>query len=435
VSAAISASTSLSSGVTGLTAAGNYVFELKATDDNGLSNTDAVTIIVLAAVPPANVPPTVNAGSDQIIQLPVSGVTLTGTATGNGGATISTTVWTEVSGPVTGVIANATILSAAVTGLTTAGTYVFELKATDNNGLSSTAAMTVTVQAAPVQNVPPVANAGPDQTVTMPVVSVTLDGSASYDPDGTITTYSWMQLTGNSGAMISAANQAQATLTGLKPGTYTFQLTVTDNAGATGVASVTVTVKAPPPSPLPPVADAGADTTIAIPADSTVLNGSASTDPGGQQLTYRWTEVSGPAAAAIGSPGNALTMAGGLTPGLYVFSLTVTNMSGLSATATVQVRVINNQRSTAADTGSSAFTIYPNPVESTVTVRFNNPNTVGRVSVRMFDMQGRMVVTGETEVSNGAEPISFNVSGLARGVYALEVVVGKSRSDQIVVKQ
>ncbi|HTR32173.1 MAG TPA: hypothetical protein VMH27_23030, partial [Puia sp.] len=47
-------------------------------------------------------PPTVSAGSGQTIQLPVSSLTLTGTATGNGGATISTTVWTEVSGPAAG---------------------------------------------------------------------------------------------------------------------------------------------------------------------------------------------------------------------------------------------------------------------------------------------------------------------------------------------
>ncbi len=38
-------------------------------------------------------------------------------------------------------------------------------------------------------NRPPVANAGPDQTIILPVNSVTLDGSASTDPDGTITSY------------------------------------------------------------------------------------------------------------------------------------------------------------------------------------------------------------------------------------------------------
>ena len=43
-------------------------------------------------------------------------------------------------------------------------------------------------------NRPPVANAGPDQTIILPVNSVTLDGSASTDPDGTITSYKWAKI-------------------------------------------------------------------------------------------------------------------------------------------------------------------------------------------------------------------------------------------------
>ena len=43
---------------------------------------------------------------------------------------------------------------------------------------------------------PPVANAGPDQTIQLPADSVQLNGSASSDPDGTITTARWTKLTG-----------------------------------------------------------------------------------------------------------------------------------------------------------------------------------------------------------------------------------------------
>jgi hypothetical protein len=439
VVATIASAAGVTTGVTGLTTAGSYVFELKATDNNGLSNTAAVTITVQAAPPPVSVPPTVSAGSDLTIQLPVSSATLTGTATGNGGATISSTAWTETSGPVTATIGAANGLSTGVTGLSTAGTYVFQLQATDNNGLSSTAAVTITVQAAappPVQHVPPVANAGTDQTVTLPVSSVTLDGSGSYDTDGTITSYSWVQLSGKGGATVAGASEAQATVSGLTAGTYVFQLTVTDNTGAIGVATVTITVNAAPPAqPLPPVANAGNDTTIAMPADSAVLNGSGSMDPGGEALAYQWMQVSGPTEAMIGSSGTATSWVGGLNSGLYVFSLKVTNTSGLSDTASVQVRVVNSGRSAGVDTGGASFMVYPNPVGSTLTVRLTDPNTSGQVLLRMFDMQGRLVVSEETEVSVGGELMTFNVSGLAKGVYALEVVVGKARSYQMVVKQ
>jgi major membrane immunogen (membrane-anchored lipoprotein) len=436
VTATIAGASGLSTAVTGMTMAGSYVFELKATDNNGLSTTAAVTITVQAAPPPVNVPPTVSAGNDLTIQLPVSSVTLNGSATGNGGATISSTVWTEVSGPVTATIATASGLSTAVTGLTTAGTYVFQLQATDNNGLSATAAVTITVQAAappPVQHVPPVADAGPNQTVTLPVSTATLDGSGSYDTDGTITAYSWVQVSG-SAVMIANANQVQATLTGLVGGTYVFQLTVTDNSGATGVATVTITVN-PAPVVQPPVANAGSDTTIAMPADSAILNGSGSTGPAGQALTFQWGQISGPTEALIGSSGSATSRVGGLTPGLYVFSLKVTDASGQSDTASVQVRVINNQRSAGVDTGSAAFTVYPNPVGSLLVVRFTDPNTSGPVLLLVYDMKGRLVVSEETVVSGGGQLVNFNVAGLAKGVYALEVVAGKSRSYQMIVKQ
>ena len=427
--AVIADASALATGVSGLTAAGTYVFQLKATDNNGNSSTATVVITVEGANPPVGTPPTVSAGSDQTIQLPTSSVTLTGTATGNGGATIAATVWTEVSGPATATVSASTALSTGVSGLTVAGSYVFELKATDNNGLSTTAAVTITVEAA-AAHIPPVADAGADQDVTLPFSFVTLDGSGSYDADGTITAYSWVQVSGNGGVTIQGSSQVQPEIYGLSPGTYVFQLTVTDNFGATGSATVTITVNAA--AVLAPVANAGADTTIALPANSVVLNGGGSTDPGGETLTYQWTEVSGPGAATLGSAANVTTTAGQLQAGLYVFQLKVTDASGLSDSATVQVRVINSARM--ADSGSAQVSVYPNPVASTLTVRFNDPNTSGQILIKIIDMKGTPVITQEAEVAGGGL-INLNVSGLARGVYALQVIVGSKQSYQLIVKQ
>jgi hypothetical protein len=427
--AAIANAAALSTGVSGMTAAGTYVFQLKATDNNGSSSTATVVITVEAAAPPTNTPPTVGAGSDQTIQLPTSSVILTGTATGNGGATITGTVWTRISGPATVTIANAAALSTGVSGLTIAGSYVFELKATDNNGLSTTAAVTITVDAA-APHVPPVANAGADQTVTLPFTDINLDGSASYDTDGTITSYSWVQVSGNGGVTIQGSSQVQPAIYGLTPGTYVFQLTVTDNVGSTGVATVTITVDAA--SVQAPLANAGADTTIALPANSVMLDGSGSTDPTGEALTYQWSQVSGPGTATLGSSGDVTTTASQLQAGLYVFQLKVTNTSGLSNTATVQVRVLNNQR--VADSGNAQVMVYPNPVASTITVKFNDPGTSGQILIRIIDMKGTQVMTQEAEIS-GARLINFNISGLAKGVYALHVIVGSKQSYQLIVKQ
>src|SRR5215204_5882949 len=40
-------------------------------------------------------------------------------------------------------------------------------------------------------NKPPIANAGRDTIITLPIDSLILDGSKSFDPDGTITLYRW----------------------------------------------------------------------------------------------------------------------------------------------------------------------------------------------------------------------------------------------------
>lgn len=92
----------------------------------------------------------------------------------------------------------------------------------------------------------PVANAGPDQNVTDTdgngSESVTLNGSASSDPDGTIASYVWKEGT------TQIATGATPTVT-LAVGTHSITLTVTDNQGATATDTVVVTVQSANPAP------------------------------------------------------------------------------------------------------------------------------------------------------------------------------------------
>jgi hypothetical protein len=80
-------------------------------------------------------------------------------------------------------------------------------------------------------NRPPVANAGSDQTIILPVNSVTLDGSSSTDPDKNIASYAWTKVSGPSSFNIVNANAAQTQVTDLVQGVYQFELKVTDAAG------------------------------------------------------------------------------------------------------------------------------------------------------------------------------------------------------------
>jgi len=87
----------------------------------------------------------------------------------------------------------------------------------------------------------PVAYAGVDQTVSTSVV-VTLDGSGSADPDGTIASYAWTQTAGTTASLSSSSAQKPTFTAPSSQSTLTFSLTVTDTQGLSSVAD-TVTIQ------------------------------------------------------------------------------------------------------------------------------------------------------------------------------------------------
>lgn len=173
----------------------------------------------------------------------------------------------------------------------------------------------------------PTANAGPDATVTLPTNNITLNGSGT-DPYGTITTYSWSQVSGPNTASFSPSSTAQSvTVNGLVQGTYIFTLNVTDDLRAVSKAdSVIITVN-PAPVNQAPISEAGPDITITLPANSTVLSGSGTAT--NSISSYTWSQVSGPNTATF-SPGDTAQnpTVSGLVQGSYIFALNVTDNNG-----------------------------------------------------------------------------------------------------------
>jgi hypothetical protein len=137
--------------------------------------------------PPANVAPTADAGPDQTVD-ELAEVTLDGTGSTDSDGTVSSYTWVQTAGTVVTLDetspANPTFTAP---DLAANETLTFQLTVTDDDGDDS-APDTVDINV--VANAAPVANAGPDQTVDELAV-VTLDGSASTDPDGTIASYTW----------------------------------------------------------------------------------------------------------------------------------------------------------------------------------------------------------------------------------------------------
>jgi hypothetical protein len=170
---------------------------------------------------------------------------------------------------------------------TSALTLIFQLTVTDNEGATTTDTVAITVN--PAANIAPTAYAGADQSVDEQTL-VTLSGSGS-DSDGTVTTYRWTQIAGQA-VTLTSPNLVLTrfdTPTAASALTLIFQLTVTDNEGATTTDTVAITVN--PAANIAPTAYAGTDQSV---DEQTVFTLSGSgTDSDGTVTTYRWTQTAG----------------------------------------------------------------------------------------------------------------------------------------------
>ena len=170
-----------------------------------------------------------------------------------------------------------------------------------------------------VGNSPPVANAGPDQTVGSGLV--TLDGSASYDPDGDPITYQWLQI-GGPAVALSAPTAVKTTFTVVSGQSYVFKLTVTDSGGLSSSATTRVT-------------SGTAASALIVRFDATPSNITA-----GQSSQLTWV-VQGASSVSINNGvGNvAATGSTTVTPSATTtYTLTAVGPSGnVTATATVTV--------------------------------------------------------------------------------------------------
>jgi hypothetical protein len=176
-------------------------------------------------------------------------------------------------------------------------------------------------------------------TAKSQITVVTLNGSSSSDPEGKPLKYKWSQV-GNTPLPCKITNDTMATTTVVpannlqwQPGIYSFQLTVTDDQGATASDIMNVTVTSSPPS-----VDAGASQTATLPVASITLRATARATVG--KVTWNWAQISGPATLGFNRKDTSTVALSNInTPGTYMFRVTLSDSYGSSATDTVTVTI------------------------------------------------------------------------------------------------
>jgi len=331
------------------------VLTFEVTVDDGIGGSALASTSV--TVTKLNGSPSADAGAPQTVVEGTAGVVLDSTASTDPDLDPLSFAWSQTSGPAVALsnpAAAAPTFTAPLLPTNTPVVLTFGLTVDDGFGGSAFASTSVTVTNL---NGNPIANAGAPQSVSEGTLGVVLDGSASTDPDLDPLSYAWVQTSGPAVALSDPAAAAPTFTAPLLPTNtavvLTFGLTVDDNFGGSAIASTSVTVTNLNGNP---TANAGAPQSVLEGTVGVILDGSASTDPDLDSISFAWVEISGPAVTLSNPAAPAPTFTAPLiptrTPVVLTFELTVDDGTGGSALASTSVTVTKLNGSPSADAGA-----------------------------------------------------------------------------------
>jgi RHS repeat-associated protein len=311
-------------------ASGTYVLQLVVNDGLADSPPDTVTVSTLNRAPVAD------AGPDRAAFVGET-VTLDGTGSADPEGDPLSYAWSLLSVPPGSAAALTMPASATPTfPIDVPGTYVAQLVV--NDGALDSSPDTVVVA---TTNRAPLADAGPD-AVAFTGASVTLDGTASADPDGDALTWAWVLITIPPGSAASLDDPTAPTpsFTLDLLGDYVAQLTVNDGSLDGPPDTVRISAQNRPPSidsTPPPSVDEGALYAYDVLAS----------DPDGGDV-LRFELRAGPAGATLDPVTGALRWTAS-PAGSAAFTVAVVDLAGAEATQAFTVTVAPGNRAPTID--------------------------------------------------------------------------------------
>jgi hypothetical protein len=285
------------------------------------------TISLVDSCPIANAGPAQNVTPQRVI--------LDGSASYDPGGLGLQYAWSQVSGTQV-IIETPTASIASFMGIK-AGAYRFKLTCT-NGACTNTATVDVMIQ-----NVAPSVNAGGNMTIYAGT-QITLHATGQ-DPNEDSLTYQWTKVSGPSVTIPSLAQQ-NITFTPTNAGLYTFSVQCYDGVNYSTASQVSVTVNAVNNAP---TANAGVDQDVNV-GSTVTLNGTGSTDPDSNTLTYHWSQTSGTSVTLSSTTAASPTFTAS-TVGTLKFQLVVNDGTVSSTADTVTIRVLAQNNAPVANAG------------------------------------------------------------------------------------
>ncbi|NXN00886.1 K0319 protein, partial [Sylvia borin] len=398
---------------------GLYAFKVTVSGENAFGE-GFVNVTVKPAVRINQPPVAVASPKVQEVSLPTTSTFIDGSQSIDDVKIVSYH-WEEIKGPLREQKASADTPVLHLSNLVP-GNYTFRLTVIDSDGAANSTIASLTVNK-PV-DYPPIANAGPNQAVTLPQNFITLNGNQSSD-DHEIVSYEWSLSPRSKGKVVAmqGVRTPYLQLSAMQEGDYTFQLTVTDSARQRSTAEVTLIVQ--PENNSPPVAVAGPDKELTFPVESTTLDGSKSQDDQGI-VFYHWENISGPSSVQMENDDKAIATVTGLQVGTYHFRLTVKDQQGLSSASVLSITVKEENNSPPqAHAGGKHVLVLPN---NSVTLDGSGSADDQGIVSYLWIRDGQSPAAGDVIHGSDHEAV-LQLTNLVEGTYIFHLKVTDAKGD------